>query len=419
MSLPTLPYELLLAVCDLLQEFRYINALVQTNKRLYWHLNSHLYSLDVRKTNASALLWAAQHGTRRTALLSLTEGADIERPYQDILPHTLTALSFIPLWVYLTPLQIALCYGFDSVARTLVDHGASHSLVYPSPLCNCTALHMAAAMGLTSTLKALIDCGVDVGAQDERLRTPLHYAVIMEYRNTQEQARIVMLLLASNADPMAEDLEGRRPISIVKSRSSPVARILLGKGAAVQGYEISLRDQETFEMWRTAMERREETEWKEEMKRKQLAIEDLKRERNRNNKKKRVAARCSVTTGGCQEQGKLAKSTGAQSVTEKYAKNETKEIEKYKENIEKAYSERHDSAIQAWSRMRTEADQRSRLTPRPDLPKDAQCHHSSGLWKCRVRKTCCTCGMSAKALLLCPSCGFVICTRCNLGTSDS
>jgi ankyrin repeat protein len=41
-----------------------------------------------------------------------------------------------------------------------------------------TALHLAAARGLLSCISRLLDAGADVRARDERMRTPLHYAII-------------------------------------------------------------------------------------------------------------------------------------------------------------------------------------------------------------------------------------------------
>ncbi|ORY10313.1 ankyrin repeat-containing domain protein [Clohesyomyces aquaticus] len=412
MSLPSLPHELLLSVCDLLQRFCDINALAQTNKQLYWHLNNYLYALDSHKTRASALVWAAQHGMRPTAWLSLAEGADTEGLYFAIIPRSLGCLGFDSWAAYLTPLQIALCYGSDSVARTLIDRGASPSSLYPSKLCSCTALHLAAALGLTSIMKILMDRGMNVNAQDERLQTPLHYAVTMQHEDSLAQARAVLLLLGNNADRTIEDSQGRRPISIAKKRSSPIVRILSEKGAAVQAYEVSSEDQEIFGMWRIARERREEAKWAEGLKEKQLAIKRIKRERNR--KKKRVAPSKRVARARSQEREETARRREAQNMAETYAKDgasqltAAQEIVEEKVRIKKACLERHDTARETWARMRTEADQRSRMTTRADV----QCNHPSGLWKCKVRKTCHSCGISGKWPLLCADCGFVICIRC-------
>jgi hypothetical protein len=102
-------------------------------------------------------MWATQRGLRRTAWLSLAEGADIEALNVVTIPRLLRCLGFGSMSACLTPLQIALCYRSDSVARFIINRGAITSSSYPPELCSCTNLHIAAAMGLTSTLKTLID----------------------------------------------------------------------------------------------------------------------------------------------------------------------------------------------------------------------------------------------------------------------
>jgi hypothetical protein len=418
MSLTDLPHELLLSISDLLEKFCDINALNRTIKRLYWHLNHHLYSLDVQTTGGQALRWAAKHGSRHTAWLSLTEGADIEALDRVTIPCRLRCLGFYSSSTRLTPLQTALCYGSDSVARTLIHHGAISLSPYPTELGNCTNLHMAAAMGLAFALKVLTDHGMDVKAQDMQLRTPLHYAATIQPWNSLDQARVVMLLLANNADPNKEDSEGISPVSIGKRRSNLVVRMLSEKGAAVQAYEISSQDQELFRMWRIAKERREETEWAEKLKEKKLGIEHVNLERSRKKEKKRVTAEQRTTTTRSQERAKLGRRT-SQSIVQTCAKDEAhqstaaQKVVETEAMIEFAWPERQETVKEGWSRMRKEADQRSRVTSTPDLLTKADCNHISGLWKCRVRKTCQSCGLSAKGLSLCTDCGFVICIRCN------
>ncbi|PVH91543.1 ankyrin [Periconia macrospinosa] len=273
MSLPNLPRELLLSISDILHRLRYINTLAQTNRRLYWQLNSYLYSLDVHATGGSALAWAAQSGLRKTAWLSLAGGANTEAVNPITIPRSLECLGFRYTSIYLTSLQIALSHRSDSVARLLINHGALPSPVFPPKMCSRTNIHIAAAMGLTSALKIMINQGADVGARDGCLRTPLHYTVAIQGRNSLEQARVVMLLLSNNADPETEDAQGRSPISMGKKRSNPVAKILSGKGAIIEAYEISLRDQETFEAWRILKENREEATWAAEKKTGQLSVD--------------------------------------------------------------------------------------------------------------------------------------------------
>ena len=101
-----------------------LNALVRVTKRLYWHLNDYLYRFDVRTTGGSALTWAARRGLKRTAWLSLSEGAEIEATQQVLIPRPLKCLGFKCAATFLTQFQIALCYGSEHIASLLVDRGA-------------------------------------------------------------------------------------------------------------------------------------------------------------------------------------------------------------------------------------------------------------------------------------------------------
>jgi hypothetical protein len=423
MSLPGLPHELLLSICELLEKTRYINSLAQTNNQLYWHLNSYLYSVDVRATKGLALTWAAQHGLRRTAWLSLVEGADIESSRMGTIPHALRDLGFGHLPISLTPLQTALCYGSDSVARLLINHGAISSSSYPRQLSSCTNVHMAAAMGNIPTLKTLIDQGMDVNALDRRLRTPLHYAVTTQYRNWLEQAHVVMLLLSNNADPMAEDIEGTRPVSIGKKCTNPVFKLLCEKCTAIEAYEISLQDPQLFATWRRAKERceevasveeKEEALWAEERREKQLAIARAKRDRNRNNKKRRTAAKRSMVRNKSPEREETSGKGETRDANRIYklgavGQRTAQSTINEESTLDNTRSETMDTAREAWSRMREEADQRRRST----MLLNTECDHPSGLWRCSTRKTCRFCGISMKGLFLCTDCESAICVRCN------
>jgi hypothetical protein len=420
MSLPNLPHELLLSISDVLEKFRYINALNRTSKRLYSHLNHHLYSLDVRTRGGSALRWAAKHESKHTARLSLAEGADIEALDLVTIPCRLRCLGFYSRLTSLTPLQTALCYGSDSVATTLIHHGAICSSPYPTELGNCTNLHMAAATGLTFALKILVDRGLNVEALDMQLRTPLHYAATTQPRNSLDKARVVMLLLANDANPEKKDSRGLRPISIGKRRSNVVVRMLSESGAATQAYETSLQDQELFRVWRIAKKRREETEWAEKLKEKQLDVQRTTREWSRRKEKTKVTAeQRSIATRSQEREG--MERQNSQSIVQACAKDQihqlaaAQRVVETKEVVEFAWPKRQEAAREEWSRLRKEADQRIRVTNVPDLLTKANCKHISGLWRCRTRKTCQSCGISAKMLSLCTDCGVVLCTQCSLG----
>jgi hypothetical protein len=439
MSLPTLPFDLLLEITMLLGRFRDLNALTQTNKLLYLKLNSHLYFLDVQVTGGSVLVWAAQQGFRRTAWLSLAEGANIEALSEVRLPNPLRRLGFGSPSAHLTPLQVALCYGSDSVARLLISRGSISSSLYPPELLNCTNIHMAAAMGLISTMKILIAQGMHIEARDTQLRTALHYAVIMSHREPQEQARVVVWLLSNNADLWAKDSQGRSSISIGKKRSNLIVKMLFRKGAVIEAYETSLQDQELFRFWkgrheeerqalerqemeRQEEERREEAAWTAQRIEKQFAIKCARRERYLEElREEGAAAERRVATRESREQEEPERRGNVHKVAQGYAvERDNKLVAPHKIFVKEARTEkpqlgRHDNARENWSRMRKAADQRSRMATDVDLPAKPDCRHLSGMWKCKARKTCQSCGISTKSLSFCTDCGFVICMRCNSG----
>ncbi|PVH92129.1 hypothetical protein DM02DRAFT_469415, partial [Periconia macrospinosa] len=67
MPLLRLPDELLWCISENLNLERDINAFAQANRRLYGLLNTYLYRYNIRYSESSALLWAAQHGQEATA----------------------------------------------------------------------------------------------------------------------------------------------------------------------------------------------------------------------------------------------------------------------------------------------------------------------------------------------------------------
>ena len=70
-----------------------------------------------------------------------------------------------------------------------------------------TALHVAAELGYTPVVQELLGLGADPKVADHDLRTPLHLAVIGE-----NSVRGTSLLLGRGADPNARDAKGRTPI---------------------------------------------------------------------------------------------------------------------------------------------------------------------------------------------------------------
>jgi hypothetical protein len=422
MSLLNLPHELLLSICDCLAELRCVSALAQTNQKLYWHLVHYLYTLDVLRTGGSALTWAAQNGSRRTAWLSLAGGADIETPRLVQIPLLLKHLEIHRAVTCMTPLQVALCYGSDTVARFLLKRGAVSSSLFPLELCSCTSLHMAAAMALPSTLKILISQGLHVETRDSQFRTPLHYAAAVPHQDSVKIAQVVMRLLLNNADPWTADSKGSCPISIGKRRTNPVARMLPKKGAAIAAYEVVITDEELFEDWRTSKENQEEAAWEDKRAGFQANMESSRStQAHQPKRRKRRARKQKDPVQRSQKADMIVREREALNEASKDATDRTSQCPAIREQFAEASTETDQAEsyrIELWSKMRKDADLRSLTEAWSGLNRETECKHASGLWMCRGRKICRPCGILAKRLSLCVDCEFVVCQRCNSGTEQ-
>jgi len=277
-------------------------------------------------------------------------------------------------------------------------------------------------------VKVLIDQGANLEARDGQLRTPLHYAVLLQHADWPEQGRTVMWLLAKNANADAEDVGRRRPASIAKQSSNPFLRMLFKKGAKVAQYEAMFLDQDILELKRLTKERNEEEAQKRERREKQRAVElasraVTKREKDREiGRQKRVALEQKIAITRAREQEELARKREAQERAQKIAREAVDRVATTQLKIEEEgraaniREEKHNSIRENWSGLRKKADQKSQEPSKPDLRARSDCNHLSGWWKSKVRKACQSCNLSTKSPILCPDCGFVICRQCNSGT---
>jgi ankyrin repeat protein len=108
MPLLNLPNKLLRDISGNLESERDINAIAQTNRRLYCLLDSYLYSYNIQQSGSSALLWAARHGQETTAHKLLREKANIQATNDDDQ----------------APLLLAVEKGHQQVVQLLIDKGA-------------------------------------------------------------------------------------------------------------------------------------------------------------------------------------------------------------------------------------------------------------------------------------------------------
>ena len=101
-----------------------------------------------------------------------------------------------------TALHLAAFFGRETVAATLLEHGADVNAVARNPL-RVQPLHSAAAAGHTPVARLLLDHGADPNARQEGGFVPLHAAAQAGNDELYE------LLIASGADQDAATDDGR------------------------------------------------------------------------------------------------------------------------------------------------------------------------------------------------------------------
>ena len=142
--------------------------------------------------------------------------------------------------------MLSIMYAHDSVSHILIEHGADIKATFPFVYHNCTALHMAAAMGSAGIVELLLKKGMDVDTQDTWLQTPLHWAMkTMRQRfgnRDPKWARTVGMLLRNQANIESKDIRGRTPRSLATPRQNEVIDSLLygGRGVRVALGELGI-----------------------------------------------------------------------------------------------------------------------------------------------------------------------------------
>ena len=121
------------------------------------------------------------------------------------------------------------------VARLLLERGADvNARIDHLRDEGRTPLHAAADLGRVEVAHVLLEYGANVGAEDNKGRTPLHDA--MNYRTIKKfgKVEVVRVLLEHGANVGAEDNEGRTPLHLAaKCGEIEVVRLLLEHGANI------------------------------------------------------------------------------------------------------------------------------------------------------------------------------------------
>ncbi|CBF86658.1 hypothetical protein AN2346.2 [Aspergillus nidulans FGSC A4] len=112
-----LPDELLLFVGEVIPLQRDLSSLTKTNRRLYCLLSDLLLKINMKDSNSSALVYAAQHGNLAVVQRMVELGADINATNPDAY----------------TVLDCAASEGHADIVRYLLRKGASHRFTVERP----------------------------------------------------------------------------------------------------------------------------------------------------------------------------------------------------------------------------------------------------------------------------------------------
>jgi hypothetical protein len=128
---------------------------------------------------------------------------------------------------YMTPAVAALAGRHFQVAQILHRNGSS---VDPRGHLGKSPLHSAAYFEDLEIVQVLLDCGVDVNAQDILGHTPLDFASLGHFNDP----RVVRSLLDYGADPNVGALDGLTPLHRASQNGRvEIARLLVEHGASV------------------------------------------------------------------------------------------------------------------------------------------------------------------------------------------
>ncbi|KAJ5267511.1 hypothetical protein N7478_010319 [Penicillium angulare] len=249
MYLLDFPTEILDAIGQHLESQADINALLQSNRRLYSILNAYLYSVNAKFFTGSALLWAVQNNQPQTAHYALRNGVeellDWDRePLHQAVEDENEAMVLLLLKygagvdckrLDKTPLCIAAKSGHEGIGKLLLQNGAyleSNNSISSFSRYN-TPLHVAAYFGQAAIVKLLLENGANIEAEDSDGNTPLFHAL---YKG---QSATLWLLMDHNAKFQGDADSGRALAEAVRLENAEIFEGLLERGADPNAYDGS------------------------------------------------------------------------------------------------------------------------------------------------------------------------------------
>jgi ankyrin repeat protein len=445
MSLLDLPNELLLSIADAFGCASGINALVCTNRRLYFLLNTYLYESYVRTSNHSALPWAAHHGLINTVLKFLDLGANLQATLDSskratalhlasrqghllIVEALIQSGAHVNAQAYkgITPLHGAVVGGHEHVVRVLLENGADFMKTL-STQSRPTILHVASRFGFYDIVQLLLDKGMGIQVKDGNLQTPLHYAVKFDEKTETWHGNIttVSLLLEKKAVKDSWDRSGQRPKDLARRNPNSIIELLLQDTTNTTLNDAILLDQAIQQRQR----RKKEAEERRIRKIHELAAERaaklMAREADRKAKELLRKTEDSIVDQRLAEKKRLddiLRYEKHSSLRENWAKarivadsnqlqmEETRKQQSRTSGPKPASTttqEKQDAAREHWGKLKTGVEERRQ---NPDETNSRSCSHVLGLLKWKGKGQCNICETEfVKHLFRCVDCGFVAC----------
>ncbi|KAJ5594061.1 uncharacterized protein N7459_000269 [Penicillium hispanicum] len=206
-----LPHELVLMIARSLSSNADLNAFARVNRKHYQLLNDALYKRDAKCIDPIALIWAAIHNRKTTALKAIGAGTEIST-VSDVDPHIKGC----------TPLMLACYHGSVDVLELLLEDNEvnpnSRDRKYIRP-----PITWAVKQGYRNVVRMLLkDERVNVNLTDKHGDTPLLMAAGLQ------NANMVDLLLGSGrVDPRIANARGETPLSRISREHDADTDLLL------------------------------------------------------------------------------------------------------------------------------------------------------------------------------------------------
>ena len=151
---------------------------------------------------------------------------NIKNPYQGHagkIPTRLTEKSYRETSIY--ELFYAVKNGDFSSVRELIDKGVDVNVTDTD---GWTPIHYATLKGLTKIIQILVEKGADPNKRTREGWTPLHLAVVYDKYD------VAMLLLQKGADPNLQDSKGKTPLHwAIENNKTELAKLLVESGARI------------------------------------------------------------------------------------------------------------------------------------------------------------------------------------------